>query len=64
MTTKTEPDLSGFMTTGEVAEKYGVSQHEVQRAIHKGAIKAQKVGYFYLIWAPNLPETFPSGDSS
>jgi len=52
------------MTTGEVAEKYGVTQHEVQRAIHKGLIQAQKVGYFYLIWAPGLSATFPSSDSS
>lgn len=59
-TTKVEPDLSDFLTTGEVAEMYGVTQHEVQRAIKKGLIKAQKVGYFYLIWRPNLPEAFPA----
>lgn len=61
--TKTEPDLSDFLPTSEVAEKYGKSQHEVQRAIRKGEIKAQKVGYFYLVWGPGLPELWP-GESS
>lgn len=58
--TKKEPDLSDFKTTGEVAEMYGVSQHEVQRAIRKGLINHQKVGYFYLIWGPGLPNSWPS----
>lgn len=53
------PDLSEFMTTGQVAEFYGVSQTDVQKAIKRGLLKAQKVGYFYLIWGPALPQTFP-----
>ena len=61
MTTRTkEPDLSDFMTTGEVADKYGVTQVEVQKAIKRGHLNAQKVGYFYLLYAPNLPKTFPT----
>lgn len=60
MTTKTEPDLSDFMTTGEVAEKYGVTQVEVQKAIKRGQLEAQKVGYFYLLFGPKLPKTFPT----
>ncbi len=60
MTTRTEPDLEQFMTTGEAAEMYGVSQHDVQKAIKKGLITAQKVGYFYLIWKPSMPARFPT----
>lgn len=59
MTAKTEPDLSEFLTTKEVADKYLVSQHEVQRAIRRGQIQGQKVGYFYLIWGPALPAQWP-----
>lgn len=55
-----EPDLGLFMTTGEVAERFGVSQHDVQRAIKRDLIKAQKVGYFYLLWEPGLPDTWPT----
>lgn len=55
----TAPDLSGFVTTGQVAERYSVTQHEVQRAIRKDLIPAQKVGYFYLIWEGDLPDTWP-----
>lgn len=58
-TTTKEPDLSDFLTTREVADMYGVRQPDVQKAIKRGAIPAQKVGYFYLIWRPNLPSTFP-----
>ena len=55
-----EPSLENFVTTRQVAEMYGVTQVEVQRAIKRGHIKAQKVGqYFYLIWEPSLPELFP-----
>jgi len=61
---KKEPDLSEFLTTREVAQKYDVLQHEVQRAIRKGLIQAQQVGYFYLIWGPGLPPRFPSSDAS
>lgn len=61
MSTKVkEPDLSDFMTTGEVADKYGVTQVEVQKAIKRGQLKAQKVGYFYVLWKHNLPGSFPS----
>ena len=61
--TKTvEPDLEAFMTTGEAAEMYGVSQHDVQKAIKKGYLKAQKVGYFYLLWKPGLPTRWPTSD--
>lgn len=61
MTTQTaeEPDLGDFMTTGEVAEKFGVTQVDVQRAIKAELIDAQRVGYFYLIWGPGLPSTWP-----
>ena len=61
---KTEPDLADFLTTGEVADRYGITQHEVQRAIHKGLIQAQRVGYFYLIWGPALPTAFPATESA
>jgi excisionase family DNA binding protein len=55
-----EPSLEHFVTTREVAEMYGVTQVEVQRAIKRGHLRAQKVGgYFYLIWEPSLPELFP-----
>lgn len=64
MTAKTEPDLSGFLTTKEVAERYKVKQHEVQRAIKRGSINAQKIGYFYVVWEPTLPETFPAGNTT
>lgn len=61
MTTRTkEPDLSDFLTTGEVAKMYGVRQTEVQKAIKAGRLNAQKVGYFYLIWKQSLPKHFPS----
>lgn len=60
MTAKTkEPDLSDFLTTREVAELYGVAQIDVQRAIKKELLPAQKVGYFYLLWKPSLPSSFP-----
>ena len=62
MTVKTEPDLKDFMTTGEAAEMYSVTQHDVQKAIKKGLLTAQKVGYFYLIWKPGMPTRFPSND--
>ena len=55
-----EPDLESFMTTGEAADMYGVSQHDVQKAIKKGFLKAQKVGYFYLMWKPGMPPRFPT----
>lgn len=58
--TKAEPDLSDFVTTGEVAEMYGVTQVEVQKAIKAGLLQAQRVGYFYLLFAPKLPKSFPS----
>jgi excisionase family DNA binding protein len=57
---KTEPDLSDFLTTKEVSELYGVSQVEVQKAIKKGNLQAQKIGYFYVLWRHNLPGNFPS----
>lgn len=53
------PDLSKFVTTSAVAERYGVSQPEVQNAIKRGLIPAQKVGYFYLIYEPDLPDEWP-----
>lgn len=59
-TTKTEPDLSDFMTTGEVAEMYGVTQIDVQKAIKRGDLEAQKIGYFYVLYGPKLPEIFPA----
>ncbi len=62
MTTRTEPNLEDFMTTGESAEMYGVSQHDVQKAIKKGFLKAQKVGYFYLIWKPGMPARCPTSE--
>jgi hypothetical protein len=55
-----EPDLSEFMTTGEVAELYGVNQVDVQKAIKRGLLNAQKVGYFYVLWKHSLPKVFPS----
>lgn len=60
MTQRTAPDLSDFKTTGEVAEMYGVTQIEVQKAIKRGQLDAQKVGYFYLLWGPGLPTHFPT----
>lgn len=54
-----EPDLEQFATTGQIAEKYGVTQQEVQKAIKRGVINAQRVGYFYLIWMPGLPSAWP-----
>lgn len=54
------PDLSRFRTTSQVAERYGVTQHDVQNAIKKGLIPAQKIGYFYVIWEGDLPDTWPS----
>ncbi len=60
MTVKTEPNLKDFITTGEAAEMYGVTQHEVQKAIKKELLQAQKVGYFYLLWKPSLPKRFPT----
>lgn len=54
------PDLSKFRTTSQVAEQYGVTQHDVQNAIKKGLIPAQKIGYFYVIWAEDLPEEWPA----
>lgn len=57
-----EPDLSGFMTTKEVAEMYGVKQTDVQKAIKYERLKAQKVGYFYVLWKHSLPASFPSHD--
>lgn len=53
------PDLSKFLTTSEVAERYGVKQTEVQSVIKRGIIPAQKVGYFYLIFELDLPEDWP-----
>lgn len=63
MTTRAEPDLSDFVTTKEVAERYSVTQIEVQKAIKRGFIRAQKVGYFYLIYEPNLPMNWPMGSA-
>lgn len=61
MTTQTkEPDLANFLTTKEVAELYGVEQVDVQKAIKRGRLNAQKVGYFYVLWKPSLPINFPS----
>jgi len=60
MTTTKEPDLSDFMTTKEVAELYGVTQVEVQKAVKKGLLQAQKIGYFYVLFGPKLPIKFPS----
>lgn len=54
-----EPDLSGFLTTSQVAKLYGCKPVDIQRCIKKGLIKAQHVGYFYLIWEPGLPDTLP-----
>lgn len=56
------PDLSQFMTTSEVAELYGISQVEVQKAIRKGLLEAQKIGYFYVLYGPDLPEFFPTSN--
>lgn len=61
---RTAPNLSDFKTTGEVAEMYGVTQIEVQKAIKRGQLDAQKVGYFYLLWGPGLPELFPHPSDS
>ena len=60
MPTKTEPDLKEFLTTREVAELYGIKQVEVQKAIKRELIRAQKVVYFYVIWEPSLPEFWPT----
>lgn len=59
--TTNAPDLGQFRTTREVAEMYGISQRDVQTAINRGIIPAQKVGYFYLIFEPDLPEEWPTG---
>ena len=64
MTAKTEPNLEGFLTTKEVAERYGVTQHEVQRAIKRGQIGSQKIGYFYAIWEATLPAKFPASGTT
>lgn len=58
-TTKSMPDLTGFMTTQQVAEKYKVPRRYVQRALVAGMLEHQKVGYFYLVWGPALPKRFP-----
>lgn len=58
------PSLEGFITTKEVAERFGVTQHEVQRAIKRGQIEAQRIGYFYAIWEPTLPAKFPASGST
>lgn len=63
MPIKTEPDLSDFLTTKEVAERFLVTQNDVQKAIKRGLISAQKVGYFYLIYGPNLPHDWPTSAS-
>lgn len=54
-----EPDLSEFITTRDISDRYGIPQADVQKAIRRGLLPAQKVGYFYLVWGPNLEKHKP-----
>jgi len=50
-----------YLTLREVADKYGVEQHQVRYAIRAGYLKAEKKGWMLLIKTKNLPKKWPVG---
>lgn len=38
-----------FLSPAEIAKKYGFSPSQIRRMIRAGIIKAEKVGFFYVI---------------
>ena len=49
----------GDLTVREVAEKFGVKEHQVRYAIKIGAIKAYKKGWMVLVKRKSLPKKWP-----
>lgn len=55
-------DMTGsYLTLREVADKYGVEQHQVRYAIRAGYLKAEKKGWMLLIKRKSLPKKWPVG---
>jgi excisionase family DNA binding protein len=50
-------DMSGYLTTQQVAERLGRSQRQVQHLIEQGRLLAARVGHAYLVHESTL-ETF------
>lgn len=55
------PTLDGWLTTEQVAERFGVPNHRVLRMIRTERLKATKLGWIWLIHETDLPETWPPG---
>lgn len=48
-----------LLTLKEVADRYGVKEHQVRYAIKVGKIKAFKKGWIILIKRKTLPKVWP-----
>jgi len=62
MTSQTKSPLTDYVTTKDVANRFGVKVRDVQYYIKNGRIEAERVGdegYFYLIHRSNVPKTWP-----
>lgn len=51
--------LEFFLSTRQVAERFGVSIRNVQYYIRRGILRAGKVDYVYLVHEADLPNEWP-----
>ena len=61
MTTRSRV-LEKYLTTKDVADRFGLEVRQVQYYIKRGVIPAERVGrnkYFYLIHEDDVPDEWP-----
>ena len=55
VTTVKERPVSDILTVAEVAKLMGLTHQQVLNRIHRGKIKAEKKGWFWLVDKKSLP---------
>jgi len=54
-----KPSLSKWLTTKEVAKHFNIPTHQVVRMIHEKRLKAEKIGWQWVIYEQDLPLVWP-----
>jgi excisionase family DNA binding protein len=55
----TTPELKGWLTTQEVADRYNCPTRVVLRMIREGRLTASKLGWQWVVHESSLPASWP-----